>query len=163
MACPNLVTRVRQVKLGRRWVFTIAAVLVAVVAVGYNMFNRPPEECGPVQEMFEFNRSQAALIEETAGAADGPPRLEDEAAYQRWADGLAERAQRVSRSRPDLARNSEQVANLANEFVGKLATLRAQTEARSPDGPPPQALFELVVINDQITRKLAELAEVCSG
>jgi hypothetical protein len=38
---------------------------------------------------------------------------------------------------PDLARTGTTVANLANEFVGKLPVLRAQTESRGGGGAPP--------------------------
>ena len=86
--------------------------------------------------------------------------MADDAAYQAWADGLAERAQKVTS--PELADTSATLANLANEFAGHLAVLRAQMESRAPGAPAPPAALEMVALNARICKNLAELAKACS-
>jgi hypothetical protein len=77
------------VRLDRRWWIAIGVAVVAVVGLVYTVVRKPPEECGPVQELLEFNRSQAALIESKTGDSEGVPTMADEAVYRVWADGLA--------------------------------------------------------------------------
>ena len=136
-----------------------ASVVVASWRCAVNtVFDRPSEECGPVKDLLEFNASQAELIASSPVTPKGSDLAED-AAYQEWADGLAERAQNVSE--PNLARTSTEVANLANEFTGKLSVLRAQTESRAPGAPAPPAAYETAASNTQISEHLAELADAC--
>ena len=149
-------------KLDRRWWVAIGVGAVAVVALvlSTTVFGRSSEECGPVKELLDFNRSQAEHIAAKSGDAEGIPTTAEVAAYQVWADGLAERAQNVSE--PNLARTSTEVANLANEFTGKLSALRAQTESRAPGAPAPPAAYEMAALNTQITEHLAELSDACA-
>ncbi|MGE2724197.1 hypothetical protein [Mycolicibacterium pulveris] len=149
--------------IDRRWWVAIGVVILVVVALVYSMFNRPPQECDAVRELLEFNQSQAALIESKSGEGDGLPTLAEETAYRAWADGLSERARKVSRSAPDLEWTSSQLANLADEFVRKMSTVRAETEARAPGAPPPPTYYEMSAINAQISQKLAHLTEACGG
>lgn len=144
--------------LDRRWWLAIGVAVVAVVALGYSILRQPPEECRPVQELLEFNRSQSETIE--AGGGEGLPTVAEEAAYREWADGLAERARNVTN--PDLASTSVQVADLADQFVAKLSKLRSETQSRAPGAPAPPVAFEMAALNEQISRKLAELADACS-
>jgi hypothetical protein len=149
-------------KLDRRWWVAIAVVVVAVVAlvVRYTLFDRPSAECRPVQELLDFNRSQGEHIASKTGDAQGVPTVAEEAAYQAWADGMAERAQKVNS--PDLARTATTVATLANEFVGKFSDLRAEKESRAPGAPAPPAAFEMAALNARISNGLAELSKACS-
>ena len=147
--------------LDRRWWAAIGVAVVAVVAlVSYTVFDRPSEECRPVNDLLDFNRSQAEHIASKTRDEQGIPSVADDAAYQAWADGLAERAQRVNS--PDLARTGTTVANLANEFVGKLPVLRAQTESRAPGAPAPPVAFEMMALNARISENLDALAKACS-
>ncbi|MGV0790537.1 hypothetical protein [Mycolicibacterium sp. XJ1819] len=146
-------------RLDRRWWLAIGVAVVAVVALGYSILRQPPEECGPVQDLLDFNRSQGELIGSKGG--DGLVSEAEETAYREWADGLAERAHQVDN--PDLAGTSAQVADLADQFVDKLHRLRAETQARAPGAPAPPVLYEMSALNDQISHKLAELADACSG
>ncbi|MGV0601059.1 hypothetical protein ABQE42_15615, partial [Mycolicibacterium pulveris] len=95
-------------RLDRRWWIAIGVVVAVIVALVYSMFNRPPAECDAVRELLQFNQSQAALIESKSSEGEGLPTLAEETAYRAWADGLAERAQKVSRSAPDLEWTSSQ-------------------------------------------------------
>jgi hypothetical protein len=149
-------------KLDRRWWAAIGVVVVAVVALvlRYTVFDRPSEECRPVKDLLDFNRSQAEHMASKTGDEQGIPSVADDAAYQAWADGLAERAQKVTA--PDLARTATTVASLANEFVGKLPVVRAQAEARAPGAPAPPAAFEMAALNARISNGLAELEKACS-
>jgi hypothetical protein len=148
-------------KLERRWWAVIGVTVVAAVAiVAYTVFDGPSEECRPVKDLLDFNRAQAEHIASKTGDEQGVPTAGEDAAYQAWADGLAERAQKV-RS-PDLARTSTTVATLAGEFAGKLPLVRSQTESRAPGAPAPPAAYEMAALNARISNNLAELAKACS-
>ena len=138
--------------------------MIAAVALGLSqtgLFGRSSEECLPVKDLLNFSRSQAEHIAAKTGDAEGVPAAADEASYQVWADGLAERAQNVKS--PDLARTATQVANLANQFTAKLPELRAQTNSRAPGAPAPPAAYEMATLNTQITDALAKLSDACPG
>jgi hypothetical protein len=149
-------------KLDRRLWAAIGVVVIAAVALvlSYTVFDRPSEDCLPVQDLLNFNRAQAEHIASKTGDAQGIPSVADDAAYQAWADGLAERAQKVTA--PDLAQTGTTVAKLANEFVGKLSVVRAQTQSRAPGAPAPPAAYEMALLNAQISDNLAKLSKACS-
>jgi hypothetical protein len=150
------------VKLDRRWWVAIGVAVVAAVALvlQYTVFDRPSEECRPVEELLDFNRSQGEHIASKTGDEQGIPSAAEETAYQAWADGLADRAQNVTA--PDLARTATTVASLANEFVGKLPVVRAQAESRAPGAPAPPAAYEMMALNARISENLDQLAKACS-
>ena len=110
--------------------------------------------------MLDFNHAQGEHIASKTGDQQGIPTAAEDVAYQAWADGLAERAQKVNS--PDLARTATTVATLANEFVGKLPQVRAQAESRAPGAPAPPAAYEMMALNARITQNLDELAKACS-
>jgi hypothetical protein len=158
----RLRTTVRAVKLDRRWWAAIGVVVVAVAAfvLRYTVFAGPSEECRPVKDLLDFNSSQAEHIAAKTGDEQGVPTVAEDAAYQAWADGMAERAQKVTS--PDLARTATTVATLANDFVGQLSLLRAQAGSRAPGAPAPPAAYEMAALNARISDNLAELAKACS-
>ncbi|HTY28254.1 MAG TPA: hypothetical protein VMD51_08935 [Mycobacterium sp.] len=142
-----------------RWILTISVVVVALgFGVWTTFFDKQPEKCKPVTEMLNFNRSQSALISSKGG--DGAPNAAEQTAYQQWADGLAERAQKVTD--PQLAAKATDLAQLAGEFVAGLPRMRAETEARAPGAPAPAVLYQMSALNDQITTKISELSQACS-
>ena len=149
-------------RFARPWWAAIGVVVVVAVALvlSYTVFDRPSEECRPVEDLLDFNRAQAEHIASKTGAEQGLPTVADDAAYQAWADGMAERARKVSS--PDLARMGTTVASLANEFVGKLPVLRAQTESRAPGAPAPPVAYEMAGLNARISANLEELSKACS-
>lgn len=149
-------------KLDRRWWVAIAVAAIAAVALvlQYTVFDRPSEECRPVKDLLDFNRSQGEHIAAKSGDEQGLPSAAEDIAYQAWADGLAERAQKVTP--PDLARTATTVATLANEFVGQLALVRTQAESRAPGAPAPPAAYEMAALNARISNNLDELAKACS-
>jgi hypothetical protein len=148
-------------KLDRRWWVAIAVAVVAVAALALSyVFDRPSADCRPVKDLLDFNTAQAEHMASKTGDEHGIPTVADDAAYQVWADGLAERAQKVTS--PDLAEKSATLAKLANEFVGQLAVVRAQAQSRAPGAPAPPAVFEAAALNARISNNLAELAKACS-
>lgn len=148
-------------RLDRRWWIAIGVAVVALIALLYTTIRQPPQECRPVQEFLEFNRSQAQAIESKSEGAEGLPSAADEIAYRQWADGLAERARAVDT--PELRFTAVEVADLAGEFVGKMPELRAASAARSPGAPAPQVVYEMAALDDQIQQRLSELTDACSG
>jgi hypothetical protein len=149
-------------KLDRRWWAAIGVAVIAVVAIvlSYTVFDRPSEECRPVKDLLDFSRSQAEHIASKTGDEQGVPSVAEDAAYQAWADGLAERAQKVTS--PDLAQTSTTVAKLANEFVGLLPVVRAQAQSRAPGAPAPPVVVEMAALNARISENLAQLSKACS-
>jgi hypothetical protein len=150
-------------RLDRRWwvAIAIAVVAVAAVAASYFYFGGPSsQQCRPVKDLLDFNRSQAQKIASKDGDEQGLPTVADDAAYQAWADGLAERAQKVTSA--DLAQTASAVAKLADEFVGQLPVLRAQTASRAPGAPAPPAAYDMSLLNAEITDNLAKLSKACS-
>jgi hypothetical protein len=149
-------------KLDRRWwaAIGVAAIVVVAGVLSFTVFDRPSEECRPVKELLDFSRSQAEHMDSKTGDEHGIPTVAEDAAYQVWADGLAERAQKVTS--PDLAEKSKTVAKLANEFVAQFPVVRAQAQSRAPGAPAPPAVFEMMALNARISENLAELAKACS-
>jgi hypothetical protein len=145
-----------------RWKFTLAAVAVALVALGVsqlNLFGKSSEDCRPVKDMLAFNKAQAEQIASKTADSKGVPTIAEEGAYQAWADGLAERAQNVHE--PDLARDATQLASQASEFVGKFSEVRVAAQSRAPGAPAPPAVFQMDLLNTQITESLKKLSDAC--
>lgn len=151
-------------QLDRRWWLAIAVVVVALVGfvLSETVLRRPSEECKPVIDLLQFNSDQGKLIASKAGDSDDAaiPSVAEDAVYQQWADGLAQRAERVTE--PNLANTSVQVADLASQFVAKLPAVRAAAQNRAPGAPAPQVVFEMSVLNQRITDGLDQLAKACT-
>ena len=149
-------------KIDRRWwpAIGVAVIAAAALVLSYTVFNGPSEECRPVKDLLDFNQSQAEHIASKTVDEQGVPSAGEDAAYQAWADGLAERAQKITA--PELARTGTTVATLANAFVGKLPVLRSQTESRAPGAPAPPVAYEMMALNARISENLDELAKACS-
>jgi hypothetical protein len=147
-------------RLDRRWWIAIGVAVVTLIALVYSMLRQPPEECRPVADLMEFNKSQSEAIATKSEGAEGLPSAADEIAYRQWADGLAERARNIDA--PELRFTAVEVADLAHEFVRRLPELRSASDAQAPGAPTPQVVFEMSAIDDQIRRKLADLSAACS-
>lgn len=148
-------------RLDRRWWIAIGVAVVTLIALLYTMLRQPPEQCRPVADLLEFNKSQGEAIAAKSEGAEGLPTEADEIAYRQWADGLAERARNVDA--PELRFTALEAADLAGEFVRKLPEVRSASGAQAPGAPTPPVVFEMSAIDDQIQRKLADLAQACSG
>ncbi|MGZ5395334.1 MAG: hypothetical protein ACXWEI_07645 [Mycobacterium sp.] len=150
-------------RLDRRWWLAIGvAVVVGVVVVLSNtVFGGPSEECKPVKDMLDFNTSQGELIASKASDSDpAVPTVAEDAAYQQWADGMAQRAQQVTE--PNLAATAIQVADATSQFVAKLPRMRSEVENRAPGAPAPPVWIEMTLLNQRIIEGLDELADACS-
>ncbi|MGV0851384.1 hypothetical protein [Mycolicibacterium phlei] len=147
--------------LDRRWWVAIGVVVIALIALIYSRLTAPPEECKPVLDLLEYNKSQGELIREKTENDEGMLTAADEIAYQAWADGLAERARNIDRDELRIA--AVEVADLAEMFVRKLPEVRAAAESRAPGAPTPPVVFELAALDDRIQRKLADLADACKA
>ena len=150
-------------KLDRRWWFAIGVVVLAVVAFAlsqFGVFGPSAEDCRPVKELLEFNRSQGEQIAAKTGDSEGIPTVAEEGAYQAWADGLAERAQSVHD--PDLATDATQLASLSGEFVSKFpCPARSSRSRERPARPRRRRHIEMAALNSQITETLAKLSDAC--
>jgi hypothetical protein len=148
----------------RRWWIAFACVAVVIaIALSQSVFRGSSEECGPVRDLLEYNHEQAALIASKADDRSAPsvPSVAEDAAYQQWADGLAQRAQEVNS--PELTVHTVQVADLAAQFVAKLPRLRAETQARAPGASAPPVAYEMAALSDRLSGELAQLSNACPG
>jgi hypothetical protein len=144
----------------KRGKFTIAALLIAVVGglVYQYWYKRVPEGCAPVVELLDFNQKQSKVIKDmSAGDKGGMPSADELRAYTAWADGLADRAGKVTD--PKFVQQSVEVATSANDFVGKLRQVSATPHA--PGAPTPVAVYEMSILNDRISADLAALTKAC--
>ncbi|WP_232374849.1 hypothetical protein [Mycolicibacterium mengxianglii] len=150
-----------KLKLDRRWWIAIACVVVVAIAfvMSETVFRQTSDECKPVVDLLEFNRSQSEQIAAHTNDSADVPTVADDAAYQQWADGLAQRAQLVTS--PDLASSAVRVADLATQFVTKLPRLRAESEAHTPGSPTPPLVHEMNFLNARISSELAALSDAC--
>jgi hypothetical protein len=144
----------------RRWKFTIAALVIALVGMGVYQFwyKRVPAECAPVIELLDFNTAQSQKMHTNAEGQDTPSAADD-VAMEGWADGLADRAGKVTD--PKLAVHAVQLATLANEFSMQYPQMRRESEARAPGAPPPPIVFEMSLLNDKISTELVALSKAC--
>ncbi len=146
-----------------RWPLT-ASVLIIAVAFGVwaAFFRGPSEKCKPVVDILKFNQSQAALVDKSPLDPNNPvPTQAEDAIYQQWADGLADRAQKVSD--PGLQVHAIQLAQLANQFAAELPGLRVAMHDRAPGAPMPPAAMGMFALNQQITEQVQQLSQACSS
>jgi hypothetical protein len=133
----------------------VLAVVIVAIAVSQIFFKGTSQECRPVRELLDFNATQAALIKSKATDDSDAPI----ASYQVWADGLAERAGKVTDTK--LAASAVTLADLASQFVAKLPAVQAPTQAGSVMTQAPPEAYQLVALNDQITSQIQALTKEC--
>ncbi|CAN5347734.1 hypothetical protein BH11ACT7_BH11ACT7_37910 [soil metagenome] len=151
---------VAPVKLDRRWWIAIACVVVVAIAfVASTILDDTSEECRPVVDLLEFNKAQSEQISAHANDSADVPTVADDAAYQQWADGLAQRAQNITS--PELGATAIRLADLAAQFVAKLPRLRAEADAHTPGAPTPPLVNEMNFLNARISQEQAELQKAC--
>jgi hypothetical protein len=150
-------------RVDRRWRVAIGIAIVAgvMLVLSQTYFNQPSEECKPVLALLEYNKAQGQLIESKQDDSDpAVPTVAEDAAYQQWADGMAQHAQEIND--PNLAATAIQVADAASKFVAMLPRVRAESENHAPGAPAPPAFFEMTLVNKRITDGLAQLADACN-
>lgn len=148
--------------LDRSWKIGIAVALAVVIGllVWQTKFRGPTPECVPVVDILNFNTAQAKLIDsKTDKNSNGVPTIAQETAYRAWADGLTDRAQKVTRG--DLQARAIQLATLSSEFVSKLDDLRIAMQGRAPGAQPPTEYYQANFISTQIDDQIAALKQAC--
>jgi hypothetical protein len=144
----------------KRGKFTIAVVLIAVVGglVYQFWYKRVPEGCAPVRELLDFSQKQSQIIKDkSAGDKDALPSADELRAYTAWADGLADRAGKVTDAK--FVGQAVEVATSANEFVVRLTELSSTPHA--PGAPAPVGVYQMSILNDRIEADLAALTKAC--
>ena len=146
---------------------TTLIVLVAVVVGGviwWTFFRGPSStECTPVRDMLSFNKSR--IEDFNAHTHDPKPGSGEQATgpssvdYRGWADGLADRAAKVSE--PGLAEQARQVAETADRLVRSLLDFEAQAKATAPGAAMPPAGMAVTAFNEEFEAKVSRLAAAC--
>lgn len=152
---------------GRRPLGAVAVLVVIVVAgaAWWTSFRGPSsEDCAPVQEMLTFNKTQidamnakTSVPEEGSGAQASEPSDLD---YLNWADGLADRAAKVSA--PELADQAKEVAQTAGRLVRARIDVNAQREVTAPGAGAPPAAMVVTALNGQFEGEVSRLAKACA-
>ncbi len=146
-------------KFNRRLIIWPAIIVLAagILLIWETVFNKTPEECRPVRDLLEFNQTQAQQIADHEEQSGDDADVEE---YRHWADGLAERAGKVTD--PALASHAVRAAELASQFVDDLPRLRAVSESDpQPGDETPPIVYQMYAVNAQITDEIDELTEAC--
>jgi cytoskeletal protein RodZ len=146
---------------------TTVVVLVAVVVgsgIWWVFFRGPSSaDCAPVRELLSFNKTQIdALNAKThvpeAGsyeAATQPSAFD----YQAWADGLADRAKKVTAA--DLAGQASDLAQTADRLVRARIDFDTQSEHTAPGAAAPPVGMAVIAFNDLFESQVKQLATTC--
>nr|WP_238391539.1 MULTISPECIES: hypothetical protein [unclassified Mycolicibacterium] len=148
--------------LDRSWKIGVAVALTVVIGllVWQTKFRAPTSECQPVRDMLDYNKAQAVQIESKIDKnSKGVPTIAEETAYRAWADGMAERAQKVTGN--GVAVHAVQLATLASQFTSALDAYRIAAQGRAPGAPAPTEAYQLSAINAQITDEMKALNDAC--
>jgi hypothetical protein len=144
----------------------ITAVLVVVTlgVLAWEYFSGPSSsDCAPVRELLSYNKTQIdALNAKTHIPAEGsfesstqPSDLD----YRNWADGLADRAAKVSA--PDLAAQSKEMAETADRLIRARIDLNVQSDATAPGAPAPPAAMAVTAFNRDFEAQVSRLTKAC--
>jgi hypothetical protein len=149
-------------------VTTLVALVAIAVATGiWWFFFRGPSstDCAPVQELLSFNKTQIdAMNAKTHIPAPGSHEAATEPTaldYQAWADGLADRAAKVTA--PDLAGQATELAQTADRLVRARIDFDAQSAHTAPGAPTPPAAMAVTAFNDEFEARVKKLATTCSS
>jgi hypothetical protein len=149
-------------------VTTLVALVAIAVATGiWWFFFRGPSstDCAPVQELLSFNKTQIdAMNAKTHIPAPGSHEAATEPTaldYQAWADGLADRAAKVTA--PDLAGQATELAQTADRLVRARIDFDAQSAHTAPGATAPPAAMAVTAFNDEFEARVKKLATTCSS
>ena len=146
---------------------TTVVVLVAIVIGGgiWWLFFRGPSsaDCAPVRELLSFNKTQIdAMNAKThipeAGSYEketGPSAAD----YRGWADGLADRAAKVTAA--DLTGPASELAKTADRLVRARIDFDDQSAHTAPGAAMPPAAMAVKAFNDQYETQVKALATTC--
>jgi hypothetical protein len=118
-----------------------------------------------VQELLSFNKTQIdAMNAKTHDPAPGSHEAATEPSaldYQAWADGLADRAAKVTS--PELAGQATELAQTADRLVRARLDFDAQSAHTAPGAAPPPAAMAVSAFNDEFEARAKQLATTCSS
>ena len=141
----------------------LAVVLIAVVSLAWSYFSGPSsDDCAPVRELLAFNKTQTESLNAKTHTPEQGSYEEatepSELDYRTWADGLADRAAKVTAS--ELADQAQRLSQTGDRLVRARVDLNAQTTA--PGAGPPPAAMAVMGLYDQFETQLGELTASCS-
>jgi hypothetical protein len=145
----------------------VVLVAIAVAAGVWWLFFRGPSsaQCAPVQELLAFNKTQIdAMNAKTHIPAPGSHEAATEPSaldYQAWADGLADRAAKVTS--PELSGQATELAQTADRLVRARIDFDAQSAHTAPGAPAPPAAMAVAAFNDEFEARVKQLATTCSS
>jgi hypothetical protein len=142
-------------------------VLVAFVIGGgiWWLFFRGPSsaDCAPVRELLSYNKTQIDAMNAKTHipeAGSYEKATEPSAAdYRGWADGLADRAARVTAK--DLTGPATELAKTADRLVRARIDFDAQSAHTAPGAAMPPAAMAVKAFNDQYELQVKALAAKC--
>ncbi|MBS1690963.1 MAG: hypothetical protein JST91_01840 [Actinobacteria bacterium] len=145
----------------------IAIAVIAVVAsagmVWKVLSDRPSEKCRPVQDFLAFNTDQQKLLDSKTRPADPgagePARTPSDTDLKAWADGLTERADKISD--PELQATARFAADAANRERAQLGLAKAQLGANPANTSPPPALAAATYAEAEFQARISDLTRAC--
>lgn len=146
---------------------TTVVVLVAILVgtgIWWVFFRGPSSaECAPVRELLSFNKTQIeAMNAKThvpeAGSYEKATEP-SESDYRNWADGLADRAAKVSAA--DLTGPAIDMAQTADRLARARIDFDAQSAHTAPGAAMPPAAMAVTLFNNQFEAQVKALATTC--
>jgi cytoskeletal protein RodZ len=146
---------------------TTVVVLVAILVgtgIWWVFFRGPSSaECAPVRELLSFNTTQIEAMNNKThvpeagsyGAATEPSEFD----YRAWADGLADRAAKVTAA--DLTGPAIDMAQTADRLVRARIDFDLQSKHTAPGAAAPPAAMAVTLFNDQFEAQVKALATTC--
>ncbi|OBK43307.1 hypothetical protein [Mycobacterium kubicae] len=148
----------------RRWIAGLFAVLLTAGIVETWLIHSESEPCRRVRALIDFNSSQQKHLHELtnfppAGSSDEPT-VPTDADYQAWADGMQQRAAKVTT--PQLAPHAQRAAELANKSLAISKQLNAEMDARPfLDRSLPPSATAFMKLNEEFVGELRALDRAC--
>jgi hypothetical protein len=146
---------------------TTVVVLVALIlgaGIWWVFFRGPSSaDCAEVRELLSFNKTQIDTMNAKTHVPDAGSHQEatepSELDYRAWADGLADRAAKVTTA--DLVGPSRDVAQTADRLVRARVDLDAQSKHTAPGGAAPPAAMVVTALYDQFQAQITQLTKTC--
>lgn len=146
---------------------TTLVVLVAILIGGgiWWVFFRghSSADCAPVRELLSFNKSQIDAMNANTHVPEpgsGEKATEpSELDYRAWADGLADRAAKVTAD--GLGDQARELAQTADRLVRAKIDYNAQAAHTAPGAAAPPAAMAVTAFNDEFEARVSQLTKDC--
>jgi hypothetical protein len=153
--------------MSRRKPFGITVLAVLLVfggALAWNYFRGPSSsDCAPVRELLAFNKTQTDLLNSKTHIPEPGSYQKatepDDLDYRNWADGLADRAAKVTA--PELAAQANELSRTADRLVRARIDMTAQTKATAPGAGPPPVAMAVTAFYDEFQAEIGQLSQSC--